>query len=393
MAPFDPIELEGLIPYAVTERQIQFIRESIACGSGTAAAKKLKVDQSAVARAIQRVRNRATRQGYAPGFVEFPIPEGQKLTGTSTLVKSPDGGIQWIKTSEDQSRKEQMLNDIFLSLSETLPRYNPVPAPVSTLSDLITTYVITDYHMGMLAWSEETGGDDWDLKIAEDTLMHWFSVAIERAPNSSHCVFAQLGDFLHWDGLDAVTPAHGNLLDADTRFQKLIRVVIRVLRRIISMLAAKHDHVHVIMADANHDPASGAWLREWLFAVYEDDPRITVDTSADSYYCVEHGKTSLFFHHGHKRKLENVDDVFAAKFREIFGRTKYSYAHLGHLHSNALKETPLMQVERHRTLAAADAYAAKGGWVSGRDAKVITYHREYGECERLIINPDMLKAH
>lgn len=133
-------------------------------------------------------------------------------------------------------------------------------------------------------------------------------------------------------------------------------------------------------------------LREWFSAVYENEPRITVDTTADSYYCVEHGMTSLFFHHGHKRKVENVDDVFAAKFRDVFGRTKYSYAHVGHLHSNAMLETPLMQVERHRTLAAPDAYAAKGGWVSGRDAKVITYHRQFGEFERMIISPAMVMA-
>ena len=146
------------------------------------------------------------------------------------------------------------------------------------------------------------------------------------------------------------------------------------------------------MADANHDPASEIWLREWLAAIYEDNPRITVEQSPDSYYCVEHGLTSLFFHHGHKRKINNVDDVFVAKFREVFGRTKHSYAHTGHLHSNALLETNLMQIERHRTLAASDAYAGKGGWVSGRDAKVITYHKAYGEVARMTINPDMVRG-
>ena len=48
-----------------------------------------------------------------------------------------------------------------------------------------------------------------------------------------------------------------------------------------------------------------------------------------------------------------------------------------------------MIVERHRTLAAADAYAAKGGWLSGREAKVITYSKEYGEVFRITINPEM----
>ena len=46
-----------------------------------------------------------------------------------------------------------------------------------------------------------------------------------------------------------------------------------------------------------------------------------------------------------------------------------------------------MKVERHETLAAPDAYAANGGWLSGRSAKVITYHalseRSAATCSRL----------
>ena len=103
-------------------------------------------------------------------------------------------------------------------------------------------YVITDYHLGALSWGEETGAD-WDLKIAEDTLVAWFSRAIEQSPAAETALLAQISDFLHWDGFDPVTPAHRNLLDADTRFPKLVRVAIRVLRRVIRMLLAKHPKV------------------------------------------------------------------------------------------------------------------------------------------------------
>ena len=157
------------------------------------------------------------------------------------------------------------------------------------------------------------------------------------------------------------------------------------------MLLQKHQKVHVIMADANHDPVSQIWLREWFSVLYENEPRISVDKSPNPYNAYEFGQTVLFFHHGHKRKVANVSEVFAARFREIFGRTKHAYAHMGHLHSIDIKENNLMIVEQHRTLAPADAYAARGGWLSGRDAKVITYHTQYGEVSRLTINSDMLK--
>jgi hypothetical protein len=63
---------------------------------------------------------------------------------------------------------------------------------------------------------------------------------------------------------------------------------------------------------------------------------------------------------------------------------------MGHLHHVDVKENNLMIVEQHRTLAANDAYSARGGYLSGRDAKVITYSKDYGEVSRLTINSDML---
>jgi hypothetical protein len=48
-----------------------------------------------------------------------------------------------------------------------------------------------------------------------------------------------------------------------------------------------------------------------------------------------------------------------------------------------------MVVEQHRTLAASDAYASRGGWMSGRDAQVITYHATHGEVGRIVVNSRM----
>lgn len=356
------------------------IRQALARNNGnvSATAVELGIPRTTLRRKIAELSTEAT----------------QAIAGKSTLFDCRTGEkvLEWVKTA-DKTNKAEAFHAVLAGLKDQLPRYAPVKPPSAGYADLLNVFVLTDYHLGMLAWGEETGSEDWDLKIAEQMLVSWFALAIEKAPKTDTAIFAQMGDFGHWDGLDAVTPAHGNLLDADTRFQKLVRATIRVTRRIIEILLHKHKHLHIKWMEANHDPASGAWMREWLAAVYENDPRVTVDTSADAYYCFEWGDTSLFFHHGHKRNVKNVDDVFVAKFREVFGRTAYSYAHLGHLHSNELVETPLMQVERHRTLAAPDAYAAKGGWISGREAKVITYSKAFGEVSRVTINPDMVRCY
>ena len=249
---------------------------------------------------------------------------------------------------------------------------------------------MTDYHLGMMSWAAETGAD-WDMKIAEETLVSFFQIAMERSPKADNAIFAQIGDFLHWDGLDAVTPQSKHILDADTRFTKLVRVAIRVIRRVIKMLLEKYQTVSVIMAEGNHDMASSVWLREVLSSFYENEPRLTIDTNPDPYYCITWGKCCLFYHHQHLKGMNNIDNVFVSKFKKEFGKSSFVYAHLGHLHHQKSLETNLMTIEQHRTLAAKDAYSSRGGYGSGRDSKVITYHKNFGEVSRTIISIDLIE--
>lgn len=362
------------------------LKEALAIMSNRAAAKHFGVDL----RNIERRKAKLARQGWSPEHdLHHQVPDGFHLKGASTLYKEGKPVLQWVKSSIDHERQLQLMQEAVQAFAEEIPRASLVPGPAVTMPELLNLYVITDYHMGMLSWHEETGAD-WDLRKAEALVVKWFAQAIQQSPAADVGVFAQLSDFLHFDGMDAVTPASKHLLDVDTRFAKVVRSAIRVLRQVIEMLLSKHRQVHIIMADANHDPVSQIWLREWFSVLYENEPRVTVDRSPSPYNAYEFGKTALFFHHGHKRKVSNVSEVFAAQFRELFGRTKHAYAHLGHLHHVDVKENNLMIVEQHRTLAPADAYAARGGWITGRDAKVITYHREFGEVSRVVINSDMV---
>lgn len=375
-----------------TERQLEFIEAYREHGSLRKTAFALGVCAGTVQRSLEGLKARAARQGYSPehGITKI-VPTPFVVKGYSNYYDG-DGNLkaQWLKTSVDDSKHQQMMLEALEAMKEEIPRVSMVAPPPLGNQNLLNCYVITDYHFGMLSWREETGAD-WDINIAENMIVKWFAQAIHQSPDAETAIFAQLSDFLHFDGMDAVTPASKHLLDVDTRFAKVVRSAIRILRTVIDMLLQKHQFVHVKMLDANHDPVSQIWLREWFSVFYENEPRVSVDVSPNPYNAYEFGKVALFFHHGHKKGVGNVSEVFAAQFREMFGRTKYAYAHLGHLHSIDIKENNLMVVEQHRTLAAPDAYSARGGWLSGRDAKVITYSREFGEVSRLTINSDMIK--
>jgi hypothetical protein len=376
-----------------TARQIEYIDYLNEHKSVTSCATHFNVSRATIFNSIRQLAEKAAKQGYSPIHdMVHVVPDGFKVKGVSTYYNNKgDRAGQWVKSSVDESKAQEAMLAAIEGFKDEIPRIIPSISTQHGLEHLLNCYVITDYHLGMLAWHEEAG-DDWDLKIAENMFLKWFEQAIAQSPPAKQCVFAQLGDFLHFDGMDAVTPASKHLLDVDSRFAKLVRVAIRCLRAVVSMLLEKHENLHIIMADANHDPVSEIWIREFFFVNYENEPRITVDSTPSPYNAYEFGKTALFFHHGHKRNVENVSEVFVAMYREMFGRTKHAYAHMGHKHHLHVKENSLMIVEQHRTLAANDAYAARGGWISGRDAKCITYHKEHGEVSRLTINSDMLRG-
>lgn len=316
---------------------------------------------------------------------QFEVPAGQKIKGVSALVDA-DGRevIKWVKTAADSAQQAAAMRAAVEGFKAELPRAEPVIAPMHTIDDLLNQYTITDHHLGALAWNEETRGGDYDLRIGEQLIIDWFASAIAQSPPAKRAVFAQLGDFLHYDSFKSITPEHGHLLDSDSRYPKMVRAAIRIVRRVIRMLLEKHDELDVIMCDANHDPAGEVWLRETFAAFYDEEPRIRVDTNPGTYSVIEHGDVSLFYHHGHRRGVKNVDSILVGKYRKIYGRTHYSYAHTGHKHSDELKTTDLMKVEQHETLAAPDAYGSN--WLSGRSAKVITYHKDFGEDGRVILS-------
>lgn len=367
----------------ITDRQIA---DAIAeHGSHGKAAIAIGLNRRTVDRRVQGW----VKRGFAPEYdLTHSVPDGFRLKGASTLYD--DQGVkrmQWIKSQIDPERMAQLQHAALDAMAAKLPRVKPRPFRAVVNADLATCYVLTDYHLGMLAWREESG-DDWDVPIASDLLVRWFRAAIESSPASGVGILAQLGDFLHWDGLEAVTPASRHVLDADTRFQKVVRVAVHALRRIVEMMLDRHQAVHIINAEGNHDPASSIWLREMLAVIYEREPRVTVELSPDPFYCYEHGETALFFHHGHKVRPAGLDVTMAAKFPAVFGRTRHRFAHCGHLHHKQTRESALMVVEQHRTLAAKDAYASRGGWLSGRSASAITYHARHGEISRVTLPPE-----
>jgi hypothetical protein len=388
--PLDLAALDGLEQFA-SVRQLEYIEAVRKAGTMYAAAKTLGMNYRVLAQSLSRLRVKAAAQGFSPAHdMTHIVPEGFKVKGVSTYYGEdgkPKG--QWVKSSADQQARDAAIREAFEAMAQDLPRLAPSVAPSVSVSHLTTVYTLTDSHVGMLAWHKE-GGADWDLAIAERTLIGCFEQMVNASPPASVGFVNQLGDFLHSDGLLPVTPTSHHVLDQDGRFSKLVQTAVRILRRVVDLALAKHEKVVLLLAEGNHDLASSIWLRVMFRALYENEPRVEVIDSELPYYAYQHGKTMLAFHHGHLKKNDALPLLFAAQFPKVWGETVKRYAHVGHRHHVEEKEHSGMKVVQHATLAARDAYAARGGWISERQVVAISYHSEHGEVARNTVTPEML---
>jgi hypothetical protein len=311
----------------------------------------------------------------------------QALKGTSTLY-GEDGKakLQWVKTNADQEALYAAQKAALAAMCEQITPLPKITAPRHLDKDLATLYTMTDCHIGMLAWDKETGAD-WDLTIAETALTGTLFQMITAAPAAAVGILNQLGDFLHFDSLSPMTPTNHHILDADSRYQKVVMVAVRILRRVISAMLEKHATVHVEMKEGNHDPAGSVWLRIMFAELYKQNARVSINLSPNPYTMLVHGSTLLGFYHGHLAKLSQLPILYAAQFPKEWGATEFRYIHTGHKHHVEEKEHPGVKVIQHPTLAAPDAYAARGGWLSKRQATSMTYHLTKGEVARGIFIP------
>ena len=363
------------------QRAVDALKEH---GSQNKAAEALGISRAT----LQHQLRKAALAGTAPGHFNSGVAPGYRM-GKVTVQRDAGGNVvqTWERQSPDAAAMWSGMEAVREAFMADIPRDQPVARPARGFNpDLLNQYIVTDSHFGMLSWAEETGAD-YDLKIAGELLLDWFATAIAASECAHTAILAQLGDLVHYDSMVPVTPIHRHVLDADSRFPKVVKVASRVMRRVCRILLAKYQEVRVVIAPGNHDTASAVWIRDGLAAQFEDEPRFVMNERPGPYFVEEWGRTALFYHHGDKRGIANIDATLAGKFREIYGKSQQAYAHIGHFHSDEGRKTGLMYVERHETLAPPDAHAAWGGWLSGRSGKVITYHKEDGEWSRLTRRP------
>jgi hypothetical protein len=309
-------------------------------------------------------------------------PANYHVKGVSTLYGA-EGEIkqQWVKTDQDKENGTAALIEAVKEVFAEAPRIAPTAAPKSVMSDLLTVYPIGDHHFGMHSWAEETG-NDYDLRIAEDLLIGAMERLVMSAPPSETAIINDVGDYIHINDKTNRTPASGHILDTDSRYAKIIRVGVKVLRRCMDMALGRHKRVILEVKPGNHNWDAYVVLQVALGLLYENEPRVTVTQSPAWYTYHRFGKCLIGFTHGDKSKMETLGETMAADRPEDWGATIHRYWYTGHIHSRKVVEGRGWTAESFRTLAPGDAYAVGAGYRSGRDMNAIVLNKDHGEIER-----------
>lgn len=387
------VNYEHLREFATVRQHevLDALREST---SQDEAAKKLGMRLDTLQEHLFRMKRKASVRGVSPEHdMKHAVPDGYVVKGVSTYY-SEDGSIkgQWVKSTLSSQNQQQIKEAFLQSFLEDIPRMTKTKFDGKEVSpELLNVYVYGDPHIGLRTWEEETETNH-DLNSSINLFTSAHADLVKRSPASETAIILNLGDYFHADDGRNITLRSGHVLDVDGRYQKVRIVGFKILRAMIEMCLQKHKKVIVWNIQGNHDDYSAIDLSLWLSVAYEDEPRIHIETSPNRFYFHQHGEVMLAATHGDTCKPAMIQGVMAADKSEMWGQTKFRYAHMGHIHHKTLKDEAGVAVETHRVLQPNDLYSHMAGYRSQRDAQCITYHSKHGEYARVMVNPSIVEV-
>lgn len=268
--------------------------------------------------------------------------------------------------------REELLEDIRAEARERPVSPRLIQAPPT--SGILREVSPVDLHVGKLAWGEETGNADYDIRIAEQV----FTAAIDeliartRPLNPELSVLVVGNDLLQTDNLQGTTTS-GTYVDTDTRYIKSFRRARKINSWAIRRLA-ESSPVHVVIVPGNHDRLTAFHLGEVLEAEFKDDPNVVVDNAPTLRKYLRWGSSLLGWTHGSDEKAADLPLIMATERPLDWAESIHREWHVGHLHK--AKETRYtagdsfngVRVRILPSLCAPDAWHVQRGYVGERRA-------------------------
>ena len=244
--------------------------------------------------------------------------------------------------------------------------------------DFMLELPIMDFHLGKLAWREETGAD-YDLKIAEKLwreTVHSLLSKAQLAGRPEYILFPIGQDFFHFDTPTTTTTA-GTQLDSDTRWQKMFCKGVELLTWAVEQCRLLAP-VRVLWIPGNHDTVLSYAATVGLAQRYFETEDVSVDLSPQPRKYVRYGSNLIGFAHG-VEEGKRIDGLMQVEAAQDWGRTTWREYHLGHLHTELAEEKNGITFRRISSITAPDAWHSENGFIgSVRRAQAFVWDKETG---------------
>src|SRR5208337_2294424 len=175
---------------------------------------------------------------------------------------------------------------------------------------------IADHHFGKLAWNKETGGSNYDTKIATDLFNRALETIIERAAAYKYdeVWFVVGNDLMNSDDTEGRT-TKGTYVASDIRYQKTFAAVRNTIIAAIERLRSAFSGavVKVIMVSGNHDKLSVWHLGDSIECYFHKCPDVVIDNEPRYYKYHEFGEVMVLFTHGDKGKRNDFPLLMATE--------------------------------------------------------------------------------
>ena len=383
---------EGLKQFA-TERQAEIIDAVNKHGSQAKASRALDTDLRNMQRAIKRVRDKASKQGWSPDHdMVHTVPETHIVKGVSTFYNEDGKPVrQWVKSDLKKESQEAALQAFADGLIQDLPKYIPLnQKPTEELSKHLCAYVIGDAHIGMKASSNINRGEgDWDLDIAERATIGAIEQLIWASGGGDTALMLDLGDFMHADNMQNSTTS-GTPLDVDGEYGQSVAACVRVYRQSIDMMLAHHNKVVLMMVRGNHNSNTSRVMNVMLEAFYENEPRVEILDNTHKFQSLVWGNNLLVSHHGDRMKPQRAFEFITRSMAKEWGQCEHKHMLMGHVHHHTSVEIGGMDFETFQALPAPDSWHSNSGYGAKRSMSCVVYDHKHGEVQRHKVNMGQL---
>jgi len=284
--------------------------------------------------------------------------------------------------------------EYFNKIAKNAPVYPKIKYSDDKESGNMLEISLYDHHFGQLSWGEETGGDNYDVKIAEKLALDcigYFANEYKDIQLDKILIVAG-NDFYNCD--NSLNQTFGGTPQSeDDRWQKTYTKGWELWVKIIDILQQLAP-VEVKCISGNHDQEKIYYMGETLRAWYNKCDNVVIDNAPTARKYFKFGNVLLGFTHGHKEVKGSLVNIMATEKPIEWSETRFREWHKGHLHHNKahivnyIDESHGVREEIFPSLVPLDDWHAGKGYNSLRQSIAILWNKETGKKRKSFYTVD-----